>query len=238
MLGKDQFAQIFKVGEIIESGAGSFRKKAASLKILTIEDDFIRYQSVHCARSYKTSYSVLNVLLERFESVRPKSITRSVNVVLKKAKIKSDHVTEAYAFSLAKAIRERWNLPGGKSPVDSTRQTPSQDYSEGGRISSLVERIERDPRARSKCIKHWGAWCQVCKFDFEKTYGLIGTGFIHVHHHRRRLASMTGKHKVDPVKDLIPLCPNCHAMVHAKKEMLTIAQLRKHLALASGRNPR
>jgi 5-methylcytosine-specific restriction protein A len=224
LLGKNQFAQLFKVGDVIESGAGPSRKRAAHLKILAIEDDSVLYQSNDRPRKYKTGYSVLQALLEHFDSIKPRSITRSVNRILKQAKVKRDHVTETYAFSFAKAIHERRNT---------LTQGVNKKYFEGGRVLRLVEGIERDPRARMTCLKHWGSSCQACFFDFEKKYGSIGRGIIHVHHHLERLASSTGKHKVDPIKDLIPLCPNCHAVVHSSKEMLTIAQLRKHLARAA-----
>ncbi|MDN3685949.1 hypothetical protein QW180_29945 [Vibrio sinaloensis] len=36
-------------------------------------------------------------------------------------------------------------------------------------------------------------------------------------HHRIDLASIQGIHRVDPLRDLIPLCPNCHAMIHKEK---------------------
>ncbi|MDT8881008.1 HNH endonuclease [Klebsiella aerogenes] len=63
------------------------------------------------------------------------------------------------------------------------------------------------------CITHHGAICKACGFDFEKTYGEHGKGFIYVHH-IRPLGTIAESYQVDPVKELIPLCPNCHAMVH------------------------
>ncbi|EJX2514780.1 hypothetical protein ODY36_005104 [Salmonella enterica] len=43
---------------------------------------------------------------------------------------------------------------------------------------------ERDPGARQACIRHYGAVCKCCGFNFEKTYGEHGKGSIHVHHIR------------------------------------------------------
>ncbi|XWK52715.1 hypothetical protein RBB78_25090 (plasmid) [Tunturiibacter empetritectus] len=48
-----------------------------------------------------------------------------------------------------------------------------------------------------------------------------------MHHHRVKLSTTRGKHKVDPLRDLIPLCPNCHAMAHSKNEMLSIEKLKR-----------
>jgi len=49
----------------------------------------------------------------------------------------------------------------------------------------------------------------------EDIYGSIGKDFIHVHH-ITFLSNTTGNHKIDPEKDLIPVCPNCHSMLHIK----------------------
>lgn len=76
---------------------------------------------------------------------------------------------------------------------------------------------ERDPKARAACIRHHGTMCKGGGFDFEKTYGEHGKGFIHVHH-LRPLSTLGEEYRVDLVADMIPLCPNCHAMVHRGNE--------------------
>jgi 5-methylcytosine-specific restriction protein A len=58
-----------------------------------------------------------------------------------------------------------------------------------------------------------------------KIYGEIGNGFIHVHH-VVELASVKDEYKVNPVDDLRPVCPNCHAMLHQKKPAYTIEELK------------
>ena len=87
---------------------------------------------------------------------------------------------------------------------------------EGAKKSILVNGFERDPKLRKQCVQHWGCKCCVCDFDFSATYGEIGRGFIHVHH-VVPLASISDAHEVDPIKDLIPVCPNCHAMLHRSR---------------------
>ena len=86
-------------------------------------------------------------------------------------------------------------------------------YREGTRKSVLVNVYERDGKARAKCIEHYGTRCLVCGFDFEETFGELGKDFIHVHH-LKNLASIGKEYQVDPIKDLRPVCPNCHAMLH------------------------
>lgn len=90
----------------------------------------------------------------------------------------------------------------------------------------MVNSYERNPIARKKCIEHYGAKCAVpnCSFDFEELYGGIGKGFIHVHH-LTQLSDIGQGYEVDPVKDLRPVCPNCHAMLHQKNPPYTINEL-------------
>ena len=102
-------------------------------------------------------------------------------------------------------------------------------YIEGKILQVNVNRFERDQKAREKCIKNYGAVCEVCEFDFQKTYGAIGQNFIHVHH-IVPLSSIREEYTIDPIKDLIPVCPNCHAMLHKKNPPFTVEELKSIIA--------
>lgn len=86
---------------------------------------------------------------------------------------------------------------------------------EGATTTIKVNRYERNKEARDKCIEYHGKKCSICGFDFEKVYGELGRGFIHVHH-IKPLSEIDKEYKVDYKKDLIPVCPNCHAMLHKR----------------------
>lgn len=103
-----------------------------------------------------------------------------------------------------------------------------EDFIEGAKKTVAVNRYERDPKARKACIKHFGSRCAVCDLNFEERYGEIGKGFIHVHH-KRPLHNLKVSYKVDPRRDLIPVCPNCHAMLHTSNPPMDIEQLRGQL---------
>lgn len=95
--------------------------------------------------------------------------------------------------------------------------TDAETYTEG-RIKDIVLSIhERDPIARRKCIEHYGPRCYICKFDFASRYGPLFEGLIHVHH-RTPLYLQSENHPVDPILDLIPVCPNCHMVLHSKSD--------------------
>ncbi len=96
---------------------------------------------------------------------------------------------------------------------------------EGAKKTITVNAYERDRSARLRCIAHWGVACVVCGFDFRREYGAIGEGFIHVHH-LKPLADIGEEYSLDPIADLRPVCPNCHAMLHRGRGVLDIEELR------------
>ena len=101
-------------------------------------------------------------------------------------------------------------------------------YVEGTSKSITVNAYERNSHARRDCLSKFGYKCAVCQFDFEETYGEIGKEYIHVHH-KIPLAEIKAEYTIDPVTDLIPVCPNCHAMIHRTEPALSIEDLRSHL---------
>lgn len=89
-------------------------------------------------------------------------------------------------------------------------------YTEGTAHNVSITTYERNEHARSTCLAHYGYKCQICDLYFEDKYGIIGKEFIHVHH-INFISSMGGAtHEINPITDLIPVCPNCHAMLHRK----------------------
>ena len=106
-------------------------------------------------------------------------------------------------------------------------------YPEGARQRIYVNRVERNAKARMKCIEEHGAICKACRFDFEKAYGEIGCGFIHIHH-KTPLEKITEAYEVDPAVDLVPVCPNCHAMLHrGAGEAMQVEELRAQIGKRS-----
>jgi len=99
-------------------------------------------------------------------------------------------------------------------------------YQEGAPKKVITTVYERNPVARAICIKVYGAVCSVCGFDFAQKYGELGNGFIHVHHLQPR-AEVGKNSKLNPVRDLRPVCPNCHAMIHQRKPVYSIEELKE-----------
>jgi len=104
--------------------------------------------------------------------------------------------------------------------------------SEGTVRQVFVNRYERNRKARSICIAHYGSKCVVCGFDFEKTYGPIGKDKIHIHH-LIPLSEIQKEYEVDPIRDLRPVCPNCHLIIHSKREPFTIEEVREMITMSN-----
>jgi putative restriction endonuclease len=89
-------------------------------------------------------------------------------------------------------------------------------FAEGFCKSIKVNAYERNPKARKACIDYHGCNCYICSVDLETIYGEIAKDYIHVHH-IFEISRVGKEYEVNPITDLIPVCPNCHAMLHRKK---------------------
>lgn len=108
----------------------------------------------------------------------------------------------------------------------------TKTFREGTTKQVKVNVYERNTEARAICIKKYGASCSVCGFDFGKKFGEIGAGFIHVHH-LKPLSEIRKGYKLNPIEDLRPVCPNCHAMIHQRKPIpYTVEELKAILKRA------
>jgi 5-methylcytosine-specific restriction protein A len=106
--------------------------------------------------------------------------------------------------------------------------TDPTHFIEGATKSIFVNVYERNPQARKTCIAKHGVACAVCGFDFAKIYGEIGEGFIHIHH-LKQLADIGVEYELNPIEDLRPVCPNCHAMLHRRRPAYSIEELAAQL---------
>ena len=117
---------------------------------------------------------------------------------------------EIYFKILSKA-----NLLENLSTDDETSESFSSFGVEGKKKVRYTAIYERDPKLRSRAIEIHGTTCKCCSFNFEKSYGDLGKDFIHVHHIKP--ISESGETIVNPETDLVVLCPNCHYMIHRKR---------------------
>jgi hypothetical protein len=101
-------------------------------------------------------------------------------------------------------------------------------FYEGGVTRIIVNRYERDQGARDACIAHFGTACHACGMTFSDHYGEVAADYIHVHH-LRQISEVGARYVVDPINDLRPLCPNCHAVAHRKTPPYSIEEIKTML---------
>jgi len=106
-----------------------------------------------------------------------------------------------------------------------TEEEDIDGFPEGALSRIEVNKYERNLINRQACLLIHGTDCKVCGFSFESRYGFIGRGYIHVHH-VTPLSKMGENYKVNPSNDLIPVCPNCHAMLHKRNPPYTVEELK------------
>lgn len=132
-----------------------------------------------------------------------------------------------------------YRFPGpAADPV--AQERAREEYEEGARrLKVLSLEVKRSDAARKRCLELKGSTCAVCGFNSQERYGV--PGIIEVHH-VNPLAESIGTRKTDPERDLVPLCPNCHALVHSKREpgkadaVYTIDEAREMLESHKGKS--
>ena len=163
---------------------------------------------------------------------------RDVSRLLQHAKTLDDGTAAKAALSGEEPPTDR--TPGAGPLSSSTMAeevlSPTR-YVEGATMRITVNAYERNPAARRDCIRLFGSACKVCGFDFGTVYGVLGEGYIHVHH-VVPLSDVGRQYVMDPARDLVPVCANCHAMLHRRPNVLSIEELKGCLVPRSqrGRN--
>lgn len=162
--------------------------------------------------------------------------TPKINSLLKKQHDKNENAENEYQklcreLNIAPNDKERtfWEIDLLEDINSSYTGFPDEvnhqsEYQEGSVQQVMVNRYERDPKAREACLKKYGYNCSVCNFNFEDFYGEIGKNFIHVHH--LTPVSNNGERYTNPEEDLRPVCPNCHAMLHKTNRPQRIEDLK------------
>ncbi len=124
--------------------------------------------------------------------------------------------------------------PGTQPQIDielPEEVSENEVFPEGTRKQISVNAYERNPTARRKCLEYYGTCCAVCTQDMSEIYGPAAAGLIHVHH-LKPLSKVREGYCVDPIDDLRPVCPNCHAVIHRRKRPYTIEEVKKFLEKA------
>ena len=117
--------------------------------------------------------------------------------------------------------------------LDPSEASGQESFKEGEKLRIEVNRYERSQKNRLMALAFHGYDCSVCDLNFVEKYGELGNDFIHIHH-TVPVSKLKPSYQLDIKKDLIPVCPNCHAMLHKGDHMInrpfTVTELKKRMA--------
>ena len=170
---------------------------------------------------YKQRDSLLNVLgLKKEKGVR--------DLILKSWRFTRTDGDTDILFDFFERLKDKEvpyfeQILGEKMATENRKLT---ELHEGTAELVILNKYERNPIARAECIAAHGTACTVCGIDFGKAYGPEFSGKIEIHH-IVPISEIGEDYIVDPVHDLVPLCPNCHTAIHSKKgSVYTVEELK------------
>lgn len=223
---------------------GSYCELSEAAKITGLTPDQLWQAKEHLVASYATEMlwdlnvpilltkqlefiqgSTINKLLFINENLLDPQTLRGVRLLtLKSAKLLDTLLEELKSvLPLKEKAPSLWNVPASDNQLENNE---FESYVEGTQKQKYVTYYERIPENRRQAVKIHGVTCKGCGFNFEKFYGSYGKDFIHIHH-INPISELDEPRAINPETDLIPLCPNCHSMVHRlKNKTLSIEELK------------
>lgn len=177
------------------------------------------------AQQYRRSVITLKIVRAHLDSMRKKHQTAE------QLADETWQLTKGAISRLGEQLNSRADtLHAGEVPEDAS-------YVEGSVLRRFVNAYERSDVARRSCIAEYGTVCSICEVDFSERYGPEVEGLIHVHH-LKPLSEVGGEYCVDPVNDLRPVCPNCHAVIHFGGKCRSMDDVRRMLRDMREKYPR
>ncbi len=184
-------------------------------------------------------YFVREKIDDQFDTLygltNPEEVHRLWNKIKTDSNLKSinsqrEPVTYTDVLHLYESYLRRPKVKGNQTIFEEDRKKPELEFLTEGEVVELhLTKHERNRELRKQCIEIQGWRCKGCGLDFSEKYGDLGIDFIEVHH-LFPISQTSEEHTVDPAKDLVPLCPNCHAMIHRLKgEEMSLEKLKSYI---------
>ncbi len=178
----------------------------------------------------KDIYEVFKIISK--DEVLPKTYEASIRAALERYSSDSNVFggQEDLFYSVDGIGNGHWGLRNVSSVCDVELTQEDDEFSEGKLLLKNHLSRERNPKliseAKKSFIKKYGhLYCEVCGFDFFKTYGEVGDNFIEAHHIKPVSKMKDGERT--KIEDIVMLCSNCHSMMHRRKPWLTVNDLKQ-----------
>lgn len=187
-----------------------------------LEEREEQFQSILSTLSQKAAeLEVLPVVTEADSHPQPHQQNLWIRAVLEYSRHES--ALEAAFRSLITIL----SLPLSLLEESVVWEEAQTDYRyEGAVVVKKSRAYERSRFNRAVCLSHYGFQCRGCGQNMDEKYGPLSTKVIDVHH-IVPVSKMGGPKRLDPLRDLVPLCPTCHRVVHSENPPLSVSELRK-----------
>jgi len=202
------------------------------ISLYSADKSTIRYKNI--LRKLRDTYNIpfINILMSRIVEGSKEKVITSVNETSGQEYSQKDfslkHDFETTIIELIKEeLQSQLDQASDKeeflsSLIDESYGEMNFAYEqqillEGARKEIESNIYERNSTARQKCLEYHGYSCKVCGIKMEQIYGIIAKYIIEVHH-VIPLSQIGKQYIIDPIKDLVPVCPNCHTIIHTKKD--------------------
>lgn len=156
------------------------------------------------------------------EATAPQKVEKAVPVM------ETKNISESVeAKTIVSPVAEKGIAPSVEEKIEKAVVTPVDEVVVPVSETVNHEETELDYKARIKkeCIEYYGAICDICGFDFGYTYGEAYEGCIEVHNVHGAEEEIT--ENTHPTQDLIPVCCNCHHVMHSQVPPISVDQMRK-----------
>lgn len=208
---KEEFGNQYK--EVLSSRAEVAR---GLLRNFVTESLYEGYLNLESEDELPIGYSVGNILSFEYQS----------------ESLPPDEVIVSDIHKILSLYRTYIALRSGN--IDSDNEEIPEEISSGEEKKKYRwhRRAERNQKLSKDAKKFHGYICQVCKFDFEKQYGELGSKYVEAHHITPMAELLKELEPVvlDPKTDFVVVCSNCHRMLHRTKPVLVPSELIKRLS--------
>ncbi len=137
--------------------------------------------------------------------------------------VKNNMISIKYILSSGFEYNDVKDSLGKVYDAKKTRIIPfTEVISEGGVRSQVTKYYQRSQKLRNAAIDHFSKdgiiTCDCCGFEFRSFYGeKYGKSCIEIHHMKpifKYEGEKDDKTIAEALKNLLPVCPNCHRVIH------------------------
>lgn len=222
---REAFNQLIDAG-IVEKLEVQSQKEIKNIEEKVIEKVVERRESSH-THSVKNE-DALSAFDRLFESIMATPTSVKSDEPPKEEKILDKSSVSTVQSSSIETKEEIVEEANSESTLSSVEELSEVVNITCEHAQAIDEKSDTDYKVKLKkeCIDYYGAICDICGFDFGYTYGEAFEQCIDVHNQNsvewEEILSTT-----HPTEDLIPICHNCHHIIHSTVPAISVEKMRK-----------